>query len=131
MRQTLRKLDILSAGKRFREISFRGNKIVGKTLFCSYCAWTAGERENPHIRVGFSVSSKIRNAVSRNRLKRLMREAYRRMKLQTLEHVLDRKMVIEAVFTSAPAEPMPSYNEVYNEMNSILQRIFHAADFRG
>lgn len=75
------------------------------------------------IQVGFSVNSKLLNAVKRNRVKRLMREAYRHTKV-LLERTLPSGVCVLMVFSVKRGTGiLPSYESVRAEIESMLQRI--------
>ena len=69
-----KKTKTLPAGPCFGHTMLRGGQIEGKFLRCYYLL--SEESETP-LRVGFAVSSRVFNAVRRNRIKRMLREAFR------------------------------------------------------
>lgn len=68
------------------------------------------------IRVGFCANKKQLGAVGRNRARRLMREAYRRLEPRV-------KSGNDIVFTLKPSEMMPSYSEIARETEVLLGRL--------
>ena len=73
----MKKSESLRAGEGFRRTLLEGERIEAKFLRCYY---RIVEDEGPPIRVGFAVPSRSFNAVRRNRVKRLLREAVTREK---------------------------------------------------
>ncbi len=66
--------------------------------------------------VAFSVSKKkFKRAVDRNRIKRLMREAFR---LQQHDLLIDEKIIMMWIFTGSE---LPDYQEVYNSVRLIIR----------
>ena len=80
MRMTLRKGDILRGYGAFSDVIARGGSRAFPPLRLFYRIDPAG---SPGIKAGFATSRQIRNAASRNRLKRLLREAFRLHRDQT------------------------------------------------
>ena len=81
------------------------------------------ESESETLQAAFSVSKRhFKQAVKRNRIKRLMRESYRLQKarLKDLLAENEKKLVIFFIYTSSE---MPSFNEVYEKTGKALERI--------
>ncbi len=74
MKKTLKKNDVLRGYKVFSRIITTGKSIRRGNLSFYYIA---GGLEGNQLKIGFAVSKKVKTAVKRNRLKRLMREYYR------------------------------------------------------
>lgn len=68
------------------------------------------------VRVGFCANKKQLGAVGRNRARRLMREAYRRLEPRI-------KSGNDIVFTLRPSETLPSYSEIAREIEVLLGRL--------
>ena len=87
IKRGLKQCEILRSREEFKFIALNGKRIEGVLLRCKYVVSHEG---NAQIRIGFKVfsdskkgaSSKL-NAVRRNRIRRLMREAFSR-ELSTL-----------------------------------------------
>lgn len=65
--------DKLRKNSQFQRVYKRGKSYANKLLV----VYVLKHPKDPTRRVGYTVSKKIGNAVTRNRVKRLMREAYR------------------------------------------------------
>ena len=71
--------------------------------------------KDENFQVGFSVpKKKFKRAVDRNRIKRLMREAFR---LQQYSLPQDKKMILMWIFTG---KDMPAYKDIYQSIEQIL-----------
>jgi len=79
------------------------------------------------VKVAVSISKKFGNSVWRNRLKRLIRNAYRLNKLDILEIARTRKMSVYLLFSSISINkknsPKLTYKEIEIQVISLLQRL--------
>lgn len=93
----LKRTDSLKRKKDFR-YTYRTGKSVGSRYLAT--VWAKSRQESAHI--GFSVSKKLGNAVTRNRIRRRMREAATPLIPQLKGHVniifIAREAIIEAEF---------------------------------
>jgi len=75
------------------------------------------------LQVGFTVSTRnFKKAVARNRIKRLMREAYRLQKNPLKEYLHENHKSV-AVFFIYTGNEMPEYHFVFEKMNAALQKL--------
>ncbi|MEP6675680.1 MAG: ribonuclease P protein component [Ferruginibacter sp.] len=78
---------------------------------------------NEVLKTGFSVSSRyFKKAVDRNRIKRLMREAWRLQK-NLLQDVLKNKQQHIIVFIIYTGQELPPYQLVYEKTQTFIKRI--------
>lgn len=66
------KMKVLRNTRQFNQVYKKGKSIVNKHIVLYYVKNQTDENQ-----VGFSISKKVGNAVTRNRVKRLMKEVYR------------------------------------------------------
>lgn len=69
---TLKKTNILRKNSQFQQVYHRGKSYSNR-----YMALYVFPQQLPGNRVGFAAGKRLGNAVMRNRIKRLLREAYR------------------------------------------------------
>jgi ribonuclease P protein component len=72
VKRGLSKSEILRGRNLFKRVALTGKRIDGRLLRCTY---VIGEEGGSRIQVAFKVPSQHLNAVRRNRIRRLMREA--------------------------------------------------------
>jgi len=97
-------------GKRFRA----GNFLVNYLL-----------REDRRLRLGITVSSRMKNACSRNRAKRLVREFFRLNREQVaalLQKALGRDTGADLVFVAYPGAEKLNYQEAREELMAGLAK---------
>ncbi len=81
------------------------------------------EKNHAHLQATFSVSSKnFKKAVERNRIKRLMREAYRLQK-NPLQDGLEEDQLHLAVFIIYNGNQLPEFDIVFEKTGEILFRL--------
>lgn len=101
----------LKENRDFRRLYRSGKSAVTKHLVV-YCRKT----RNPYNRLGLTVSTKLGGAVERNRMKRLLREAYR---LHEMEFLLGYDFVLVARARLAKATCGESEKALQQAMNHL------------
>jgi ribonuclease P protein component len=90
----------------------------------------ADDEQDNIIKTGVGVSSRhFKKAVQRNRIKRLLREAYRTEK-QPLQSILNNKQRKLAVFLLYIDKTLPEYNLLKEKMQLCIQRLIHEVDIK-
>ena len=75
------------------------------------------------MQAAFSVSSKnFKKAVDRNRIKRLMREAYRLQK-SLLQSELENNRLYLAVFIIYTGNSLPEFENIFESMGTAINRL--------
>ena len=128
MRYTLKKAEILRGKKNFDVIFTRGKRAEGRYLRGLFVlnAPHSKSSETPCV-VGFAVARTVRRAVDRNRLKRFLRESYRRNKsiLHPMIERLPTPLVLVFLYTKGAAHvsDLPEFSEIESDMKNILGEI--------
>ena len=121
---TLGKKERLKSRKQIEQLFNSGQRFVVPSFRVFYSFMPAtDQQETETLQAGFSASSRnFRTAVSRNRIKRLTREAYRlqknELKVQLEEQ--NRKLNVFFIYTG---KELPGYNEVYESISLALSRL--------
>ena len=110
-RATLSKSQRLKTGKDFKSIFQKGVHIRGTTLSIRALRKNGQER-----RVAFSTRKKIGTAVSRNRARRLLREAYRRKSTVLPDN-------IDIVFIAEKAILHSHLTTVDSELSKLIEKL--------
>ena len=108
--ETLRKWERIKKKREFDEIFTEGKFFGGSYVSLVY-------RFKSPRRVGFALGKGIKGSVSRNRLKRLLREIYRKNKSELKDDV---ELVLIAKETAI--------GKGYLELKEDLDRLFHRAE---
>ena len=97
----------LGGNRNYRYVYRRGKSYPSKNLVLIYL-------KGKEQRFGFSVSSKVGNAVTRNRIRRYLREDVRRLREQLKPG--------KYIFIARPALKMAAHTELSRELRNLLRR---------
>ncbi len=102
--------EVFKKGKSFNDFPFRAIYLFP-------------EENTSYLQAGFAVSSKnFKRAVDRNKIKRLMREAYRLQK-NSLRKILEEKQKSIVVFIVFTGKELPVFSDTKVKLQSLLQRM--------
>ena len=125
MSYTLKKSEIVRGKKRLQEIFTTGTEFEGSLLRSRVRIYP--RKNEPRIKIGFIPGRSIKRAVDRNRVKRLMREAYRLHKSILLQPALFSQHNIEVIFIYTPKVPAQiaslTLRETEADVKTILKSI--------
>ena len=118
---TLNKTERLKRRKIIEQLFSEGRAVSAFPIRVQYKL--VDELLTEPLQAGFSASSRtFKRAVDRNRIKRLMREAYRLQKAP-LEQALQTKQRRLALFLIYTGKELPQYTLVKEKMEVVLQRL--------
>jgi len=128
--KTFGKDEIIRGRKNFRIVYERGIELRGKILRCLVVRADSHEIfSNKKVLFGISVSRKVRLAVKRNHIKRLIRESYRKNRDLMIARGVEITYPIAFLFIFSPMRGKvcvaPQFNEIDNDMKNILNQILH------
>jgi ribonuclease P protein component len=119
-RYTFKKDEKLKSRKTIEQLFKEGKSFSN---FPFRVLWQFTEAAKTPIQTGFAVSSKhFKKAVDRNRIKRLMREAYRLQKNE-LQSLLTQQQKQLAVFIIYVGNEIPDYNFILKKTDDVLKRL--------
>src|SRR3954471_9514640 len=117
---TLNKAERLKRRKIIEQLFSEGRAV---TAFPIRVQYKMVDQPTVPLQAGFSVSSRnFKRAVDRNRIKRLMREAYRLQKLP-LEQALQTKEQQLALFLIYTGKELPEYALVKEKVEVVLKKL--------
>ncbi len=120
-RYTFKKDDKLKSRKLIEQLFKEGKSFSN---FPMRVLWKYNETSKMPLQTGFAVSSKyFKKAVDRNRIKRLMREAYRLQKNDLQNHLKlqEKKMVLFVIYVG---NELPAYPLIFEKTSHVLNRLF-------
>ena len=121
MKQTFKKSERLNSKKQIEQLFFKGRSFFQFPFKVLYISEEAADFELPKILVTVSKRN-IKRAVDRNKIKRLVREAYRKNKFSFIGSLKknDSFVVFGLIYT---AKTILSYAEIEKKIILILQRL--------
>jgi ribonuclease P protein component len=121
--KSLKRSEILKSTSSIAELFSSGKRLHAFPLMLVWRTTTASPGEIQVHKIAFSVSKrKFRRAVDRNRIKRLMREAYRLNKHLLESKFDDSELKLEAMLTYT-GKKMPNYKELEVKIIELLGRL--------
>ena len=119
-RYTFKKEEKLKSRKTIEQL-FRDGRSFSNFPF--RVLWKFAGTSTAPLQTGFAVSSKhFKKAVDRNRIKRLIREAYRLQK-NDLQNQLQIQQKQLAVFIIYTGNELPEYDLIFNKITNVLARL--------
>jgi ribonuclease P protein component len=123
MSQSLGREERLRSRKWMERLRHQGIAVKTPSLILVYMPVEQGVFSTSQTSVMFSVSKRLyKRAVDRNRIKRLLRESFRRQK-EIIQPVVINKQVhcmMQFIFTG---KQLPEYTYVYSRVSDLLKRM--------
>ncbi len=118
--QTFPKHERIKSRKLISALFREGRKVRSQNLLLLYLEQPVDSRKSP-VQFGVTVAKRnVKRAVDRNRIKRLVREAYRKQKSEFIEQLgVHKRYALFVVYLSHDILP---YAHIENQMSRVLQR---------
>lgn len=114
----------LKSRKLVDEVFTTGKSISVTPIRVFYITKAKALNAEPIVKAGITVSSKnFKKAVDRNRIKRLLRETYRRNK-QLLINVSEQKKIDFSLFFLFTGKALPTYETTEKSMKIIIKKLY-------
>lgn len=124
-RYTFKKEEKLKSRKTIEQLFKEGKSFSN---FPYRVLWRFNDASPVSLQTGFAVSSKhFKKAVDRNRIKRLMREAYRLQKNELQNQLMQQHKYL-AVFIIYVGNELPEYQFIFDKTGKVLNRLFKITD---
>lgn len=94
----------------FSRVYRKGRHLNGNTIILHYM-----KRPGSELRVGIAVSRRLKGAVKRNRVKRLLRESFRRMQPGLCSGY-------DVILTGRAADNLLTYSQIEHDMLCLFKR---------
>lgn len=123
-KRTLPKSDIIRSSREIGELLRKGKRYTGNHVSVFYFSHPPSATQT-ELSVAFTVSRRIRRAVDRNRLKRLMREAFRLNRERLLSALGGKETSSSIVFSCSHGTPATtiSLKDIEKDFEQFLRRI--------
>jgi ribonuclease P protein component len=123
---TLKKDERLKRRKIIELLFSEGRAVTAFPIRVQYKL--VGDPVTAPLQAGFSVSSRnFKRAVDRNRVKRLMREAWRLQKAP-LEQALQTKQLKLALFVIYTGKELPEYSLIKEKVEAVLKKLMQTVE---
>ncbi|MBU3744241.1 MAG: ribonuclease P protein component [Sediminibacterium sp.] len=119
--QTYPRTEKLKSRKLIQELFAKGKSVSAAPIKCLFLIQPEGMTELIQTGVGVSARN-FRKSVQRNRIKRMLREAYRNNN-QSLHQALSQKQQSLAVFMLYLGKDLPEWNELQTAVKSALEKV--------
>jgi len=120
---TLGKKERLKSRKQIEQLFDNGQRFSVSTMRILYSFQNCPATVKPQLRAGFVASSRnFKTAVDRNRIKRLIKEAWRLQKNE-LEKTLYEQTLNLNVFFIYAGRDLPAYDDIYSNMKKIIIKL--------
>jgi len=121
---TLGKSERLKSRKQIEHLFNDGQRFNLSFFRIFYSIANSSDVKDAPLQAGFAAGSRnFKTAVDRNRIKRLMREAWRLQKNELKGHLAKQKRRMD-VFLIYTGKELPVYSEVSSTIQKIIEKLF-------